>query len=319
MKRRQLGDTGLQISEMALGAGGGSQLGLSRGASTEEATQVVRRALELGVNYVDTAPAYGTEEAVGGALAEVARDEVVVSTKFRPRTPDGGMLPPDALRESLEESLRRLATDHVDILFVHGVRPWEYDFCLEAYGPVLTEQREAGKVRSIGVTESFANDPEHAMQQRALDDPIWEVLLTGFNVLNPTARSILPRAAERGVGVVVMHAIRWLLTDVERLREGLGQLLDGSADDVPRDRLRAAIQQLPVEGADGVLPAAAYRFALDALGVSSVLIGTGNVSHLEQNLTAVQSIHDNPLAAPLLEVLDGLLKGTAAGSGDRVT
>lgn len=318
MQHRELGDTGIRVSALGLGAGGASRLGLRNGATTDAAVGVVREAMDLGINYVDTAPAYGTEEAVGRALSGVPREELVVSTKVRHRTDDDRLISPDELAQSLDESLRRLGTDHVDVFFLHGVRLDEYDHCFEVLGPELDRQRSSGKVRAIGVTESFAHDPEHVMQHRALDDELWDVVLTGFNVLNPNARSLLPRAATGGVGVVVMHAVRWLLTGGERLLDGLQELAQRPTDGVSPDRLRQAIDRVPARVSDRLLPAAAYRFALDEPGFSSVLIGTGNPVHLRENVAAIEEVASDPATADLLAALDGLLEGAGAGSGDRL-
>ena len=319
MEHRDLGGTGIRVSALGLGAGGASRLGLRNGGSTDGAVRVVRQALELGMNYVDTAPVYGTEQAVGRALAEVPRDALVVSTKVRHKREDGGLITAEELRQSLDDSLRSLGTDHVDVFFLHGVRPQEYEHCYEVLGPELAFQRSAGKVRAIGVTEAFAHDPDHAMQHRALDDGFWDVFMTGFNVLNPSARSLLHHPASGGVGIVVMHAVRWLLTSPERLRDGLTELGARSPAVADPDRLRAAIERVPADAATRLLPAAAYRFAVDVTGFTSILIGTGVPAHLRQNVAEIEEIAHDPAATDLIEAIDGLLVGVTAGSGDRVT
>ena len=114
-----LGRTGLDVSAAGLGCGGHSRLGQSRGATEDESIAVVRRALDLGITFIDTARAYGTEDIVGKGVAG-HRDEVVISTKAHPAGRDGP-LPGKELRESLEKSLGRLRTDCVDVFHLHGV------------------------------------------------------------------------------------------------------------------------------------------------------------------------------------------------------
>jgi aryl-alcohol dehydrogenase-like predicted oxidoreductase len=105
-----LGRTDLSVSVMGLGCGGPSRLGLATGNSVENAVAVVRRALELGVNVVDTAEAYGTEEAVGIALSEGGlREKVVLSTKVGPRGREERRTGAE-IRERLDGSLARLRT-----------------------------------------------------------------------------------------------------------------------------------------------------------------------------------------------------------------
>lgn len=106
------GRTGLQVSVMGLGCGGASRIGQSSNKSEAESIAIVRAALAAGVNFIDTAEAYGTEAMVGAALQGVARDKVVLSTKKSYRK----AISPALVRQGLEESLQRLRTDYVDIL-----------------------------------------------------------------------------------------------------------------------------------------------------------------------------------------------------------
>ena len=134
--------TGLRVSIAGLGCGGHSRLGLSNGSSQHQAVAVVHRALDLGINLIDTARAYGTEEIVGRALAG-RRDEVIVSTKAMPEV-NGHLLSAEALRGSVEKSLGRLRTDHVDLFFVHGVGVQQLQHCRGA-GPRVGADARRGK------------------------------------------------------------------------------------------------------------------------------------------------------------------------------
>src|SRR5258708_5890401 len=100
MERTTLGRTGLDVSIAGLGCGGHSRLGLTNGGSEDAAVAVVHRALDLGINLIDTARVYGTEEVVGRALAS-RRDDVVLSTKAMPEL-NGELISAEALRSSLE-------------------------------------------------------------------------------------------------------------------------------------------------------------------------------------------------------------------------
>ena len=129
MERTTLGRTGLEVSVAGLGCGGHSRLGLSHGGSEAEAIAVIHRALDLGINLIDTARVYRTEEVVGRALAG-RRDDVILSTKAMPDV-NGEFLTATGLRESVEKSLRRLRTDRIDLFFVHGIGVHHVDHCRE--------------------------------------------------------------------------------------------------------------------------------------------------------------------------------------------
>ncbi|MDP6885206.1 MAG: aldo/keto reductase, partial [Rhodospirillales bacterium] len=138
MERTNLGRTGLQVGVAGLGCGGSSRLGTRTDKSRAESVTLVRQALDLGVNLLDTAARYGTEEIVGEAIAAVPRDNVVISTKARLHE-DGAEAPhpPTALVEGLEDSLRRLGTDCIDVFHVHGVLPQHYEHARQNVVPAL--------------------------------------------------------------------------------------------------------------------------------------------------------------------------------------
>jgi aryl-alcohol dehydrogenase-like predicted oxidoreductase len=116
MQYTTLGRTGLKVSVAGLGCGGNSRIGLGAGLSEAQSVALVREALDLGVNVLDTAAAYETEGVVGKAIAGRRRDGVVISTKAHVTTA------PEVVA-SLEASLRRLGTDYVDIFLLHGLAP----------------------------------------------------------------------------------------------------------------------------------------------------------------------------------------------------
>ena len=134
MEFRKLGRTNLQVSVLGLGGGGRSRLGRAYEASPDDVSRLVRRALELGINLFDTAADYGTEELLAPALGEVARESFVLSTKFGPTARETGLKPAVALRTSLQDSLRRLQTEYVDVLYLHGARADQYDTIAEIPG-----------------------------------------------------------------------------------------------------------------------------------------------------------------------------------------
>src|ERR1700722_13808520 len=109
-----LGRTGLEVSRIGLGAGGHSRLVLSQGKADSDAANLVRFALDQGINFIDTAEGYGTETAIGLGIQGRRREEIVLSTKIGPRTQDR-LKTADEIQQSLAASLARLGVECVDI------------------------------------------------------------------------------------------------------------------------------------------------------------------------------------------------------------
>ena len=296
MEYTALGQTGLQVSVAGLGCGGHSQLGLSRGKSETEAVALVRAAIDLGVNFFDTSEAYVTEPILGRAVAGVAREQVVLCTKSRYRDMHSGELHPVAtVIANFEQSLRRLAVDHVDLFLVHGVLPIHYEHVLHELAPVLLREKEKGKIGHIGVSEFPGRDPEHVMLQRALHDSCWEVMMLGFHMLHQCASAtVFPRTLAQGVGTAVMYAVRNIFSRPGALQETMQQL--ASKGEVPATLANTdPLGFLIHEGGAASLIDAAYRFARHEPGASVVLFGTSDEKHLHAN---VESLLKPPLPAP---------------------
>jgi L-galactose dehydrogenase len=280
----KLGRTGLRVSVMGLGCGGPSRVGQSTGKSEAEQVAIVRQALDAGVNFIDTAEAYGTEEVVGRAIRGLDRDRVVLSTK---KTTWGESLTPRDVRESLEVSLKRLGVDYVDVYHLHGVLRDNYDYLLAEIVPALQALRRQGKLRFIGITEQGNADPGHEMLQRALQDDVWDVMMVMFNILNQSARErVLARAQEKSVGILVMFAVRLALSRLERLREVIGELIANGQLDPAEIDVRDPLGFVTGAGGAMSVPDAAYRFCRDEPGTDVVLVGTGNPEHLRENVAS---------------------------------
>lgn len=298
MQTVRLGRTGAEVSVAGLGCGGASRLGMAYGKDLEHAAGIVRRALDLGVTFIDTARAYGTEEAVGLGIRG-RRDEVFLSTKASPGWGDD-LITPEGLEQSLEDSLRRLGTDRVDVFHLHGVRPSQYAYCRETLVPVLHRARDAGKIRFLGVTEQFGGDTGHAMLQRALPDDAFDVIMVGFSLLNPSARErVFPLTLKYDVGTLIMFAVRRALSRPDALREMVAGLIASGAVDP------ALVDEADPLGflrdAAASVTEAAYRFCRHEPGAQVSLTGTGDADHLAANIAAIQ-------AGPLPETAAARLK-----------
>jgi len=282
-----LGRTGLKVSVAGLGCGGPSRLGLRNNKTEKESIALVRQALDMGVNLLDTAEVYGTEEIVGKALEGIPRDRVIISTKkaFPLRDPKD---PVGELRKSLEQSLRRLRTDYIDIYHAHGVEPQEYVYVLDKLVPELLRLKEQGKIRFLGITEAFVEDTKHHMLQQALEDDYWDVVMVGFNILNQSARaSVLSRTLKKNIGGLVMFAVRRALSQPARLKEIWAELKQKGLVDAGSN-VDDPLEFLIKEGSSSTIPEAAYRYCRHEPGAHVVLTGTGNADHLKANVESLQ-------------------------------
>ena len=306
-----LGRTGLRVSVAGLGCGGFSRLGLGTGKSEAEAVALVRQALDLGVNLLDTAAVYGTEGVVGQAIKTVPRDGVVIATKAWIPLREGRSAAERAVA-SLDHSLRQLGTDHVDIFQLHGVSPGAYDQAREIIVPALMKEREKGKLRHLGVTEAGSSDPEHAMAGRAVEDGVWDTVMVAFHMMHQNARTrVFPRTMANRVGTLLMFAVRNIFSKPERLGVELRELT--AKGQLPRWLADAPnpLGFLVHEGGASTVTEAAYRFVRHEPGVDVVLFGTGDPDHLRTNIAS--------LLAPPLPLADrqalGKLFGHLVGVG----
>jgi aryl-alcohol dehydrogenase-like predicted oxidoreductase len=313
MEYTTLGRTGMQVSVAGLGCGGHSRLGTATGGSEAESIALVRTALDLGVNLLDTAEVYGTEAIVGKALAGRRREHVIVSTKKLLPSPDHGD-PVGELRRGVERSLRRLQMDYVDIFFLHGVLPEQYRYAYETFVPVLQRLQEEGKVQAIGITEAFIRDPQHRMLQEALTAECWDVMMVGFSLLNPSARTrVFPQTVQQNIGVLGMFAVRRALSQPAALRTLLADLCAWGQIDAEACGDDAPLGFLTEGGKAATLPEAAYRFCRHEPGIHTVLTGTGNVEHLKANIA---SLLKPPLAPEDLRRLERLFGNVDSVSGN---
>jgi aryl-alcohol dehydrogenase-like predicted oxidoreductase len=253
MPRRPFGSTGSRASVFGLGC-----FYVGAASTDDEGVAVVRRALDLGCDYLDTAPSYvrGASERRVGLALEGRRDGVFLATKTLERTAKGA-------RRDLEGSLRRLGVDHVDLIQVHCVTDEaDLEAVLSRDGPLpaLLEAKEKGLVRFVGVTAH--RDP--AVARAAVERWAWDSVLLPMNPADPHRRSFvegaLPAAVSRGMARVAMKVL------------GAGRLLSGDGGLSAADCLR-------------------WAYGLD---VSTAIVGCATVAEVE--LAARVAVEDKPLS-----------------------
>ncbi|HJN17381.1 MAG TPA: aldo/keto reductase [Armatimonadota bacterium] len=304
MDHTTLGNTGLIVSVAGLGCGGHSRIGQNTGLSEAESVALAQRALDLGINIIDTAEGYRTESIVGQAIAD-RRDEVVISTK-KSMHKDDQIITPDDLVAGVEASLKRLGTDRIEILHLHAVMPDDYSYAREHLVPKLLDLRDAGKILHLGVTEMFHQDCGHEMLRKAVADDCWEVVMVGFNILNQCARDrLFTTTMAKGIGTLCMFAVRRAFSRPDDMRRLVGELLESGqvdADAIDADDPLAFIVR---DGIAETLAEAAYRFCRDEPGMDVILTGTGSVEHLEAN---VASINMPPLPEETADALRAIFE-----------
>jgi len=297
MNYRTLGKTGLRVSELGMG-------GLfisSYGAERESACRAVRRALELGVNYVDTAPGYRDSEEVLGFALEGVEQPYILSTKLGGRPQPFDPQDVDALRRSVEESLRLLKRDRIDILMIHEPdRPGQYDWFPDwesFHGPVcelLAELKGEGIVRFTGLGGTTAYTLAHIIATGEYD-----VVLTAFNysLLWPEATiAVLPEAVKQGMGIVIGSPLQqgaMARCYTEQVEHGARWLSPPRREQFKR--LYALVKDLDV-----TLPELALRFVISNPDISTTLMGARSVAEVEQN---VQSVEKGPLPQDVLAAI----------------
>ncbi len=301
MNYRPLGSTGLQVSEIGFGCGDVGGL-MVRGERTDQVKAVVR-AMELGINYFDTASSYGggqSETNLGHVLKELSAD-VYVGTKFRVTTNEPGNIRGNVIA-SVEESLARMQREQVDLIQLHNhvastggdgsVTPEEV---LGEVVDAMRELRDQGKVRFWGMTAVGETESLH----RVIESAALNCVQSVYNLVNPSSGSDVPpgfdmhdfgnligRASANGMGVLVIRVLAAGALTGEAVRHPVAVPTVapiGSGRDYNQDLSRAdGFRFLVQEGHVDSLVEASLRFALSNAGVSSVLVGYSSLEHLEQ-------------------------------------
>jgi aryl-alcohol dehydrogenase-like predicted oxidoreductase len=261
---RPLGNTGFETS--VLGLGGESALY----KRSREAARIIERAFDLGINYFDTAPVYHDSELNLGDVLPPVRRQVFVATKVEERGYDGA-------RRQIDESMRRLRTDYLDLVQIHSLDDMEeVDEVLRDDGAVraIQEAKDAGVVRLAGV--SGHADPEVLLA--AIDGHPFDAILMALNPaevhVRPFQRDLLPEAVRKGMGIMAMKVLaRGLLSAKANVR-----------------------------------PQSSIHYVL-SLPVSNVVLGVMNQAQLERDVRIVQLIDRlGPMSQTDMRDLEGRTK-----------
>jgi aryl-alcohol dehydrogenase-like predicted oxidoreductase len=294
MRYRKLGRTGIEVSEIGYGAWGiGGKMWL--GGNDDDSIAALRRAFELGLNFIDTALVYGeghSEQLIG----QIAPVEIFIATKVPPKNrlwparPGIGIeetFPYDYIISCAEESLRNLKRDSVDLLQLHVWNPeWIND---EPWRRAFEDLKKSGKVKNVGVSIND-HDPNSALElvRSGAVDTV-QVIYNIFDQLPEV--ELFPLAHSLGVGVLARvpldeGALTGTITEQTTFEPGdfRGRYFKGDRKREVVEHVNALEQDL--EGVEGTLPQIALRYCLSDLAVSTVIPGMRSVRTVESNCAA---------------------------------
>jgi aryl-alcohol dehydrogenase-like predicted oxidoreductase len=313
MEHRHLGRTGVSVSKLCLGT---MMFGAWGNPDHDESIRIIQAALDAGINFIDTADVYSageSEEIVGKAL-EGRRDDVVLATKVwgqMGEEPNRGGISRRWIIQEVENSLRRLDTDWIDLYQVHRPDPnIDIDETLGA----LTDLVAQGKVRYIGSSSFSAGEiveaqwaaRERNLQRLRTEQPPYSILVRGIEV------DVLPTAARHGMGILTYSPLaggwlsgRWTAdtTPTSPARQRLAARFDMS---LPENQRKLEATEALAELADDAglsLIELAIAFVLTHPAVTSAIIGPRTMEQLESQLTAADAVLD----AALLDRIDEIV------------
>jgi|LSQX01.1.fsa_nt_gb aryl-alcohol dehydrogenase-like predicted oxidoreductase len=299
MKHRILGRTGLSVSELGLGGGMFPVYGEKEVAN---AKTIITKAMSLGINYVDTAPAYGSSEKVLGECFKELGQPTILSTKLggRPKPFD----PQDigALRTSIETSLELLGRSQIDVLLIHEPdRPRQYRWFKDVnslYGPVtelLSQLKAEGLVKYTGIAGTTVYE-----MGTLVETDQYDVLLTAFNsslLWQESIRWLMPKAVRHNMGIVVGSPLQHGALAVmrrEEITKGIRWLSE------PRRNQFLKLYDL-VDELGIPISVLGLRYLISHKEISSILMGVASLKELEENAATIDA---GPLPDDVVKRID---------------
>lgn len=302
MKYINLGKTGLKVSRLSLGTMSyGSRQWREWVLPEEESRPLIKRALEVGINFFDTADAYSlgtSEKIVGQALKDFAkRDQVIIATKVCYPMGDGPNdrgLSRKHILDSIDASLQRLQTDYVDLYQIHR---WDYETPIEETLEALHDIIKAGKARYIGASSMYAWQFAKALY--LADKHGWTRFVSMQNhynlVYREEEREMLPLCRAEGIGVFPWSPLARGFLSGNRQQQSFGHTTRAKTDHVAHKHyydesdFQVVDQVIGLAKARGVSPAQiALAWLLHQPGVTTPIIGATKIEYIEEAIAAVE-------------------------------
>lgn len=299
MKYRTLGQTGLQVSEIGLGAypisgmwqrDDGRKVGWT-GIEDEESIALIHRCEELGVNLIDTAEGYGHghSESLTGRALQGRRDKWIIATKVQPNQGIPAGQPDEAavrrrITEACEQSLKRMQVETIDLYQLHAI---PHEWAMPTVMDTLAQLRSAGKIRWYGIS----TNSRAAIDKLRTFGPL-HVLQIGYNLLERSADDLLHWAKAEDIGTLIRVPLAKGMLTGKYSGTGAAEL---SPDDLRYERFNRpetvdGLRKMPqlsfLQTPQRTMPQAALRFVLDHPGVSCVIAGAKNRRQIEENAAA---------------------------------
>ena len=300
MEYRPFGNTGIEVSAIGYGAWG---IGKSQwiGADDDESVRALEHAIELGVNFIDTARAYGDghSERLVGQVVRATRERVYVATKVPPKNlvwpaprgvPVDDAFPGEHLRHSTEESLANLGVETIDLQQMHV---WQDDWIGNGdWQETVQELKDEGKIRWFGIS---VNDHQPETALRAVREGLVDSVQVIFNVFDQApADELLPACAEHGVAVIVRVALdegglTGRITADSEFPEGdfRNHYFGGDRAREVEEHVQAIAADLGIELDE--MAATALRFVLSEPAVSTVIPGMRSLRNVERNVAVADA------------------------------
>jgi len=315
MKYRQLGDSDLQISEISLG----SWLTYSGGVEREAAEQCVRKAFEVGINFLDTANAYGkgaSETFLGEILKDVPRESYILATKlYFPMTEEDSGLSRVQIHRQLNDSLKRLHTDYVDLYQCHR---YDDDTPLEETMIALTEVVQEGKARYIGFSEWNAEQIKAAVEMTGMEKFVSSQPQYSMLWREPEAE-VFPVCAANGIGQIVWSPLgQGVLTGkykagqpIPKDSRAANDLMNVLIDRLLTDEILTAVEKLrPIAESENLSMAQlALAWVLRDERVSSAIIGATRSEQVADNAAASGVTLSEETLAAIDEIIKPVISG----------
>jgi aryl-alcohol dehydrogenase-like predicted oxidoreductase len=315
-----LGRSGLRVSPLCLGAMTfGEDLGW--GSSVNDSQAILDRYLDLGGNFIDTANMYtfGHSETIIGERLKSKRDRVVIATKFFtslvPGDPNGGGAGRKSLTAAVEQSLRRLQTSYIDLLWMHA---WDHHTPIEETLRALDDLVRAGKVRYLGFSDTPAWKVAQAQVTAQLRN--WSPLIAlqiEYSLLERTVEGdLIPMARELGLGVTPWSPLKGGLLSGKYTRGNAGKVTtkrEWAAAGLNETAYAIIDELLKIAKENDTSPARiALKWVMSAPGVTSTIIGARTMEQFEQNLGALEVKLSDAQRAKLTELSKPQLNFPAA-------
>jgi aryl-alcohol dehydrogenase-like predicted oxidoreductase len=301
------GSTGVEVTKLGYGAmelRGASGVGLGRAIEPEDADAILNAVLDAGIDFVDTAPDYGDSEELIGRFLAHRRDEYFLASKCgcavdSPTVMVQHVWTPEVIRAGVEQSLRRMRTDHLDLVQLHGNPSRE---TMEEQGSIeaLQALKDEGKVRFFGMSGNLPNLPDHVAMG------VFEAFQIPYSALEREHEQLIDEAAATGAGIVIRGGVaRGVPNPDEALRPPPPDASDLVKErfEVMRSTLTARYERferidLSDLAEDGGRMELLLRFTISHPGMHTTIVGTRNPEHLAANVAAARK---GPLPADVYE------------------